>query len=89
MHSVQIIIIQTKNAEKRDREGGGPMELSVKRLDINGFIGKQDWGSSKFLAPCVFYSYVDPVVDQDNSGTLPSAGTKMVGWFLYTRQKGL
>lgn len=53
------------------------MELSVQKLDINGFIAKQEWGRSKFLPPCVFYaSPLDPV-DQGN-GAASSAGTKKV-----------
>ncbi|CAB4312546.1 unnamed protein product [Prunus armeniaca] len=63
--------------EKADREGGRPLELSVQKLDINGFIAKQEWGRSKFLPPCVFYaSPLDPV-DQGN-GAASSAGTKKV-----------
>lgn len=61
---------------KADREGGRPIELSVKKLDKDGFIGKQEWGGSKFIAPCIFYAYSN-LMDQGN-GTASSAGTKMV-----------
>lgn len=65
-------------AEKEDREGGRPIELSVKHYDKNGFIGKQEWGSSKFIAPCIFYAYSDPVVDQVNGSAQSSSGDKKV-----------
>ncbi|XP_044472321.1 protochlorophyllide-dependent translocon component 52, chloroplastic isoform X2 [Mangifera indica] len=69
-------IMQTRQPkEKKDREGGRPIELSVKKYDKNGFVGKQEWGSSKFIAPCIFYAYSDPVVDQGN-GSAQSAGAK-------------
>lgn len=64
---------------KADREGGRPLEMSVKKLDVNGFIGKQEWGSSMFIAPCIFHAFTDsvPVVDQGN-GSETSAETKKV-----------
>lgn len=62
---------------KLDREGGRPVEMSVNKIDINGFIGKQEWGSSKFLAPCIFYAYTDLMKDQEN-GSASSAGAEKV-----------
>jgi hypothetical protein len=62
---------------KADREGGRPLELMVERLDINGFNAKQDFGLSKFIPPCVFYAYTNPVVDQTN-GSATSSGTEKV-----------
>ncbi|XP_065878164.1 protochlorophyllide-dependent translocon component 52, chloroplastic-like [Euphorbia lathyris] len=64
-----------KPKEKADREGGRPVEMSVKKLDVNGYIGSQEWGTSKFIAPCIFYAYTDPVVDQGN-GAVSSTETK-------------
>ena len=52
--------------KKADREGERPLEMSVKKLDKNGFSGKQDWRSSKFIAPCIFYAYSDPIMDEGN-----------------------
>lgn len=51
--------------------------MSVKKYDKNGFVGKQEWGGNKFIAPCIFYIYSDPVVDQGN-GSAQSAGAKKV-----------
>ncbi|MBA0786191.1 hypothetical protein Gotri_027614, partial [Gossypium trilobum] len=51
---------------KVDREGGRPLDMKVKKLDINGFLGKQDWGSSNFIAPCIFHAFADVEVDQEN-----------------------
>ncbi|KAL9370290.1 hypothetical protein Peur_041489 [Populus x canadensis] len=60
---------------KVDREGGRPVALSVKKLDINGFDGDQEWGISKFIAPCIFYAYTKPLENQGN-GAASSAGTR-------------
>ncbi|KAL5766963.1 hypothetical protein ACOSP7_017580 [Xanthoceras sorbifolium] len=60
---------------KLDREGGRPLEMSVKKFDINGFLGNHEWGSGKFIAPCIYYSYSEPVVDQGN-GSASSGGTE-------------
>lgn len=69
---------------KVDREGGRPISLSVKKLDIGGFIGDQEWGDSKFIAPCIFYAYTKPVEDHGN-GTASSAGTgKVSNYSLHT-----
>ncbi|OWM69273.1 hypothetical protein CDL15_Pgr025460 [Punica granatum] len=58
--------------EKVDREGGRPLELSIKKLDINGFVAKQEWGTSRFLPPCIFYANSDPFIDPGN-GSASSA----------------
>ncbi|KAK4266676.1 hypothetical protein QN277_027561 [Acacia crassicarpa] len=50
--------------EKVDREGGRPLELSIDKLDINGFTADQGWSDSKFMSPCIFYAYSKP--DQPN-----------------------
>lgn len=42
---------------KNDREGGRPLELSIEKLDINGFRAEQGWSKSKFIPPCIFYAY--------------------------------
>ncbi|KAF2314551.1 hypothetical protein GH714_027521 [Hevea brasiliensis] len=69
-------IMRTRKPQvKVDREGGRPIDLSVKKLDRDGFTGKMDWGSSKFIAPCIFYAYTEPVADQGN-GTVSSPHTK-------------
>ncbi|KAF2314547.1 hypothetical protein GH714_027479 [Hevea brasiliensis] len=69
-------IMRTRKPQvKVDREGGRPIDLSVQKLDRDGFTGKMDWGSSKFIAPCIFYAYTEPVADQGN-GTVSSPHTK-------------
>jgi len=42
---------------KADREGGRPLELSIEKLDINGFTADQGWSKGKFMPPCIFYVY--------------------------------
>ncbi|KAE8673635.1 Protochlorophyllide-dependent translocon component 52 [Hibiscus syriacus] len=69
-----------------DREGGRPYEMQVKKLDINGFTGKQDGTNSFFIAPCIFHSYVDddtdPMVDAASSesqkATLPNQSLSLI-----------
>lgn len=46
--------------EKADREGGRPLELSIEKLDVNGFTANQGWSKSKFMPPSIFYAYSDP-----------------------------
>ncbi|XVF69787.1 hypothetical protein PTKIN_Ptkin11bG0109700 [Pterospermum kingtungense] len=58
---------------KIDREGGRPLDMSVNNLDVNGFTGKQEWGSSIFIAPCIFHAFTDPVVDQGNGSETKKA----------------
>jgi hypothetical protein len=45
---------------KLDREGGRPLELSIKELDVNGFTADQGWSDSKFMPPSIFYAYSKP-----------------------------
>ncbi|KAK8615262.1 hypothetical protein V6N13_069039 [Hibiscus sabdariffa] len=61
---------------KVDREGGRPYEMQIKKLDINGYTGKQDGTGSYFIAPCIFHAYADvdtdPEVDQGNGSATSS-----------------
>lgn len=68
-------IMKTREPKERvDREGGKPLEMSVKKLDVNGFIGKLELGGSKFIAPCIFYAYSD--FEEQANATAAPAGTK-------------
>ncbi|KAK1582319.1 hypothetical protein Q3G72_013958 [Acer saccharum] len=60
---------------KVDREGGKPLHMVVEQLDINGFSGKYLWDSAKFVAPCTFYNYNDPVAFKVLGVYSPPAGT--------------
>ncbi|XP_009375785.2 protochlorophyllide-dependent translocon component 52, chloroplastic [Pyrus x bretschneideri] len=72
-----ILLQPEKPKVKADREGGKPLDLSVQKLDVNGFIAKQEWGRSKFLSPCVFYvSPLDPLEQGDVAAS--SSETKRV-----------
>lgn len=63
MHSgsFESVIVPNKQnislTEKVDREGGRPLEISIKNLDINGFTAKQELGGFNFIAPCIFHGY--------------------------------
>jgi hypothetical protein len=58
---VYIIMSQNLSAVKSDREGGGPIDLSVKKLDSQGFFENQDhFGDTKFIAPCISYASSSP-----------------------------
>lgn len=63
---------------KVDREGGRPLDMKVKKLDINGFLGKQDWGSSNFIAPCIFHAFSDVEVNQENGSAASSDIVKVL-----------
>ncbi|XP_031497928.1 protochlorophyllide-dependent translocon component 52, chloroplastic isoform X2 [Nymphaea colorata] len=60
---------------QRDREGGRPLDITVKTLDAAGFVATQENGYSKFVAPCLFYAFAsfgsnakpDPEVAEDTS----------------------
>ncbi|KAG6436488.1 hypothetical protein SASPL_101388 [Salvia splendens] len=43
-----------------DREGGRPLEISVQKVDVNGFTAKQIFGENYFIAPCIFYGHYSP-----------------------------
>ncbi|GMN65948.1 hypothetical protein TIFTF001_035013 [Ficus carica] len=61
---------------KADREGGIPLDLSVEKLNTDGFIAKREPGGvNTFYAPCVFYSSFTLSPKQGN-GAASSAGTK-------------
>ncbi|XP_057509618.1 protochlorophyllide-dependent translocon component 52, chloroplastic-like [Actinidia eriantha] len=66
---------QPKKRAKADREGGRPLEMSVKKLDVNGYIAKQEWANSSFIAPCIFAAFASVAADPSN-GSVSSAGTK-------------
>lgn len=71
------LMVHIPSSVKADREGGRPLEMSVKKLDVNGFIGKQERSSSIFIAPCIFQFSSDLEVDQGN-GSETSAKNKKV-----------
>ncbi|KAE8673634.1 Protochlorophyllide-dependent translocon component 52 [Hibiscus syriacus] len=51
---------------KVDREGGRPLEMRVKKLDINGYAATQDWSNMNFIAPCIFHAFADSDTDTDS-----------------------
>ncbi|KAK8504813.1 hypothetical protein V6N13_056125 [Hibiscus sabdariffa] len=67
---------------KVDREGGRPLEMRVKKLDINGYAAKQDGSNMFFIAPCIFHAFAgtdadaDSEVDQGNGSATPSESQK-------------
>uniref|UniRef100_A0A3Q7G3R8 Uncharacterized protein n=1 Tax=Solanum lycopersicum TaxID=4081 RepID=A0A3Q7G3R8_SOLLC len=60
---------------KGDREGGKQLDISLLKLDINGFIAKQGHDEHKFIAPCVYYgpfgvqSYLDNYESKEESSS--------------------
>ncbi|KAJ4724041.1 protochlorophyllide-dependent translocon component 52, chloroplastic [Melia azedarach] len=70
-------LMRTKQPKvKLDREGGRPVEMSIQKIDINGFIGKQELGGSKFIAPCIFYAYTEPLENQGNGSASSAEANK-------------
>ncbi|CAN1810401.1 Protochlorophyllide-dependent translocon component 52, chloroplastic [Linum perenne] len=45
--------------EKVDKEGGRPLEFSVKEIRVDGFDANVEYGSSQFAAPCLFCFHAD------------------------------
>ncbi|KAK3026382.1 hypothetical protein RJ639_040471 [Escallonia herrerae] len=58
---------------KADREGGRPLEISIEKLDVNGFTAKQEPGGYNFIAPCIFYG--SPMGSSSNGSAASSTGT--------------
>ncbi|PIN11831.1 Pheophorbide a oxygenase [Handroanthus impetiginosus] len=58
-----------------DREGGRPLEISIQKLDVNGFTAKQIFGENFFIPPCLYYGFFSPGGGQNDKKT-SSAGTK-------------
>ncbi|KAJ6810756.1 protochlorophyllide-dependent translocon component 52, chloroplastic [Iris pallida] len=54
-----------------DREGGRPLDINVETMNVNGYISKQEFGSSKFIAPCLYYAY--PSLDSNNGSVSSSS----------------
>lgn len=51
------------------------MDIGVQTLDINGYIAKQESGTSKFLAPCIFYFSPNFMANKSN-GSVASTNSK-------------
>ncbi|KAL6203924.1 hypothetical protein ACLB2K_021194 [Fragaria x ananassa] len=83
-------IMQTRQPkEKADREGGRPLDLHIRKLDINGFIAEQNPGHSRFLPPCVFCVSIFSPIDHINGAAASSPGTeKLSNEKLSSPQKG-
>ncbi|KAJ6704661.1 IRON-SULFUR DOMAIN CONTAINING PROTEIN [Salix purpurea] len=45
-----------KNRVKLDREGGAPIDITINKLDIEGFHASRFGGITNFMAPCVYKS---------------------------------
>ncbi|KAG6433189.1 hypothetical protein SASPL_104797 [Salvia splendens] len=64
---------------KADREGGRPLEISVQKVDVDGFTAKQIFGDNYFIAPCLFYGHYSPGGDDQSTNKTSSDGKKDVG----------
>lgn len=59
-------IPQAKDRPKADREGGTPIEISVKRSALDGFDAERELARSKFIPPCLYYTCLDFPAYQSN-----------------------
>ncbi|KAM7280238.1 hypothetical protein ACFE04_007372 [Oxalis oulophora] len=73
-HNGLMPTIQLK--EKVDHEGGRPLNLRVEKLNKNGFIGKVEGETTKFMAPGIVSYYSGPLEDQGNDFA-SSPGTRI------------
>ncbi|XP_073054663.1 flavonoid 8-hydroxylase 2, chloroplastic isoform X1 [Primulina eburnea] len=60
---------KTPASVKADREGGRPLEISIEKLDENGFISNQIFGKNFFVPPCLYYGYFSPGASPKNPST--------------------
>nr|XP_027061263.1 protochlorophyllide-dependent translocon component 52, chloroplastic-like [Coffea arabica] len=64
---------RSSESVEADREGGRPLEIRVKTLDVKGFTAKSSTVSDHiFIPPCVFYSW-------SLGGTLENVTTSLSG----------
>lgn len=61
---------------KADREGGRPLDISIQKLDRNGFVSKQMFGNNYFIPPCLYYGFFSP--SNQSKPSTSSAGSKEV-----------
>ncbi|XP_078180848.1 protochlorophyllide-dependent translocon component 52, chloroplastic-like [Carex rostrata] len=59
-----------------DREGGAPIEITIEKLDINGFLAKQETGYFKFVPPCLFYGSASKKLSVTSPSSKEEALTK-------------
>ncbi|XXG48478.1 hypothetical protein AAC387_Pa02g2915 [Persea americana] len=52
-----IMRVPSRKNRYADREGGRPLDLAIETLNAKGFLAKQEYGCSKFVAPCLFYAF--------------------------------
>ncbi|KAL2470024.1 Protochlorophyllide-dependent translocon component 52 [Abeliophyllum distichum] len=72
-YGYEVLIENLMDPAHADREGGKPLEISLQKLDINGFIAKST-GNSKFIPPCLYYSFYSLGGDPSKQSTT-SVGT--------------
>ena len=66
---------------KADREGGTPIDINVKRLDMDGFDAEREHAKTKFIPPCLYYTCSESPAIQSNK-SVSSALTKEVTYLI-------
>ncbi|KAL1544630.1 Flavonoid 8-hydroxylase 2, chloroplastic, variant 2 [Salvia divinorum] len=72
----------TSDLFRADREGGRPLEISVQKVDVNGFTAKQIFGENYFIAPCIFYGHYSPSGDDQSTDGKEDVGLPPVPMIL-------
>ncbi|KAL2487496.1 Protochlorophyllide-dependent translocon component 52 [Forsythia ovata] len=72
-YGYEVLIENLMDPAHADREGGKPLEISLQKLDINGFTAKST-GNSIFIPPCLYYSFYSLGGDPSKQSTT-SVGT--------------
>ncbi|KAL2470023.1 Protochlorophyllide-dependent translocon component 52 [Abeliophyllum distichum] len=70
----EVLIENIMDPAHADREGGKPLDMSIQKLDVNGFTSKQLFVNSYFIPPCMFYGSFGSGGDPSKKST-SSAGT--------------
>ncbi|KAK1591326.1 hypothetical protein Q3G72_005926 [Acer saccharum] len=54
----------------------GIFQIDQPPEDINGFLGNHVWDDAKFVAPCIFYTYTNPIAFQSKGFAFSAAASK-------------
>nr|AII16851.1 PTC52-like protein 1 [Ocimum basilicum] len=73
-----IRIPKAPETVQADREGGGPIELTIDKISASGYNVKQSAGGSYFIAPCLYHGYFTPGGRRQSMNKKPSDGAKDV-----------
>ncbi|CAN1767795.1 Protochlorophyllide-dependent translocon component 52, chloroplastic [Linum perenne] len=66
-------LLPVSSQGNRDKEGGRPLDIIVKELELQGFDAELGYDNSRFDAPCIFTIHIE-VPSATNKGTVDLSG---------------